>query len=470
MFKKLHETVIANLLFPLSQNVYNRRGIISEYRRYLSAEHSSRGTLKAVQNEQICRVLSHASRWVPYYGKLLGKFKKSADTIDQLPHLLPPLSREAVIEHKYDLLDNRYLGSISEADRFARGPGEPLPFSSFKSYPLVRNTSSGSTGTPVVFYEDGVVSATSWANELRVKRWFGIEPGSRESRLVRVTPEYVLKSRVNTWRKRLWNQQVLPGVNLTQREYKIIAEQWNLFNPRAVWGFSSAVVGLARYILENPKELQCRPQLIITWAAPLYIHEKAIVEEAFKTSVTNIYGMREVGHIGAFCPEGSLHLFGESHYLETDENGELLVTYLKPSPMPFIRYRTGDLGEAVYEKCPCGRNLLVIKNFVGRTGEIFYTKEGNMISPNFWCRTFMNADLALKVKRFQVVYTKDKDLRLKMILDPQFRADTETVLTKLIHKNFGNTTKLFFDYVDTISPQLSGKYQMVVNESVQQST
>ncbi|KMQ51457.1 Phenylacetate-CoA ligase [Chitinispirillum alkaliphilum] len=457
--------MIARLLFPLSQNLYNRRGIISEYNRYLLTEFSSEETLKSLQNERICRVLSHAAKWVPYYSKILGRFKPNLDTIDQLTHLLPPLSRDNVIGQRLDLIDRRYTRSISRADRSAGGPGEPLLFSCCRPYPLVRNMSSGSTGAPVVFYENGTISATSWANELRLKSWFGLKPGNRESRLVRVSPDYVRKSKVNMWRKKLWNQQVLPGINLTEEEFQLITEQLNLFNPRVVWGITSAAAGLARYIRENSAAPVCRPKLIITWAAPLHGHEKAIIEETFKTNVTNMYGMREVGHIGGFCPAGALHLFQESHYLETDDNGELLVTSLNPSPMPFIRYRTGDLGEVVNERCPCGRHLQIIKNLSGRTGEAFYTKEGKMISTNFWGRAFMDADLALKVKRFQIVYTKNKDIKVRLILNSQFRTVAEKALKQIVEKNFGKRTKLTFDYVDDIPPQLSGKYQMVINES-----
>ena len=76
--------------------------------------------------------------------------------------------------------------------------------------------------------------------------------------------------------------------------------------------------------------------------------------------------------------------------------------------MPFIRYRMGDIGDVKPSRCQCGRTLQVIENLLGRTGEIFITKDGRMISPNFWCRTFMSGKVSGAIRRFQVVYTRTK--------------------------------------------------------------
>jgi phenylacetate-CoA ligase len=134
--------------------------------------------------------------------------------------------------------------------------------------------------------------------------------------------------------------------------------------------------------------------------------------------------------------------------------------------MPFIRYRTGDCGEVASEKCSCGRNLQIIKQFHGRTGEIFTTSDGRMFSPNFWCRTFMDVRLASTVRRFQIVYSRDRSIRMKLIIDKVNRPEAERILTEAVCENFGGQTGVRFDYVEDIPPQLSGKYQMVINECV----
>ncbi len=463
----IHERIVGKITFPLTQYLYNRKGISTECRSGMAAEKMDPELIIEMQLRYLRRTIEHAYRYVPYYKKLFRRVGICSDDIKSLSGVssIPALSRDDVINAGRELLDQRYIESAAQVDQSSRGPGEPMPFARFKKFPLVRNTSSGSTGAPTVFYEDGTVSANSWANEMRVKRWFGLQPGIREARLVRISSDFIMKNKLNIIRQLLWNQMVLPGVNLTEKEYRFILEQLMHFKPKVIWAFTAAAAGVAKYAIDNEISLQPNsPALIITWAAPLYEHERDIIQRGFGGIAGNIYGMREVGHIGAFCPNGSLHVFQDSHLLETDEKGELLVTFLRQTPMPFIRYRTGDLGEISNERCACGRTLQVIKQFHGRTSECYTTPDGRMFSPNFWCRTFMDARLTTIVRRFQIIYAKDHSIKVRMLLPEDKRSQAENLLKQIISQNFGFQTSVVFEYPDEIAPQISGKYQMVINE------
>lgn len=465
--ESIHERFVRHVSFPLTQYLYNRKKIRSEYRRSSRSEYWDSDRMRSVQLRQLRAVVEHAYRYVPLYERLFAQAGICPKDIRDLGDLrrIPPLSRGDIIENRMELVDRRWRSSLKRADSSSRGPAEPIPFARFRRRPLVRNTSSGSTGAPTIFYEDGAVSAASWANELRVKRWFGIRPGTRDARLVRVSPEFVLSNKANFFRRALWNQMMLPGVNLKAEEYALIIDRLKEFRPQAIWAFTSAVAGLARYMSDNGiRFCNWKPDLVTTWAAPLYDHEREIIERILGCPISNIYGLREVGHIGSTCPEGKLHVFQETHLLETDENGELLVTFLRSSPMPFIRYRTGDLGEISDGGCRCGRTLQLIRYLHGRTGEVYVTPDGRMFSPNFWCRTFMNADLAEAVKRFQIIYAKEKKLRIKLVAAGERRPDIERVLRATVSKNFGSNMTTIFEYVEDIPPQISGKYQMVIIE------
>lgn len=213
-------------------------------------------------------------------------------------------------------------------------------------------------------------------------------------------------------------------------------------------------------------------KLSIGWAAPLYDHEKALLEDTFRCPATNIYSAREVGHIAAICPAGSFHINQENLIVESEQTengedgaGELLVTNLDISPMPFLRYRMGDIGSVGSRRCACGRSHQVLSSLIGRTGEIFITKEGRMISPNFWCRVFMSDRFAGQIHRFQVVYTKEKNLRILVVKGPGYSVEAENHIKDTVGANFSPDTRLYFEYVSEIRPRVSGKYQMVVNEA-----
>ncbi|NIO20695.1 MAG: hypothetical protein GTN76_08155 [Candidatus Aenigmarchaeota archaeon] len=76
----------------------------------------------------------------------------------------------------------------------------------------------------------------------------------------------------------------------------------------------------------------------------------------------------------------------------------------------------------------------------------------------------MSEKIAGSIKRFQVVYTKSGDIRIRMVRRENYSLETEAYLRKFLEKNFDSNTKIEFVYVPEIKPQVSGKYQMVTWE------
>lgn len=476
VIEKAETYLVGRLTFPLTNYLFNRREILSRYDSLRQSEWYGPERLRDLQLQKLKRLIAYAYDRVPFYTKRFRDIGLLPGDIKSLEDLkrIPPLCRQDVINHRHAMVDSSLAESVVFADQSGRGPGEPIPFAPLCRHKLVRNTSSGSTGAPTVFYEDGSRTALNWVHELRLKSWFGIMPGSREARMVRLSTDYMPRSRTIRLRNRLWNQLIVPGVNLTDADYAVCVEKLSAFRPRVLWGFTSALAGLAEYLRRSG--IDPAPwgiQLAVGWAAPVYDHERKILEEVFSCSVSNIYSAREVGHVAGQCPRGSYHINQENIFAERDEQpvegegreaGEILVTTLDISPMPFIRYRMGDIGRVAESTCGCGRTLPVLQDFLGRTGEVFRARDGRMISPNFWCRTFMNVKLAGAIKRFQVVYVSDSFMRVRIVKDIKYTDATEQLLRDHLRKNFPHDMTFEFAYVPEILPQVSGKYQMVVNE------
>lgn len=475
---QLADTIVSQfacqVTFPLSNYLMNRRDILRIGRELIMTESLDAQALERLQLDRMRRVLSYAQQWIPFYQQRFKEVGFDARDFQRLEELrqIPPLTREEVIEHHREMVDRRYRNSIDAADRRAGDAGAPGLMARFSHRRLVRNNSSGSTGAPTVFYEDGSISAQNWALEQRLKRWFGVAPGEREARMVRLSTQFVCNDRKNRWRQRLWRQMILPGVNMQNEDYEFCIHRLAGFRPTVLWGFTGSLTGLAEYLRDSGRRLGFSPKVAIGWAAPLYDHEKELLEAIFDCPASNLYGSREVGHIAVKCPARRFHVNQETHYVETvpsDEVptagvGELLVTTLTPTPMPFIRYRMGDLGSLAPTQCTCGRSLQVLEEFVGRTGEIFHTRDGRMIPPNFWCRLFMHRKIPGAVSRFQVCYRTDRSILLQIVKGPQFSAATETYLREQLTANFSPATPFEIQYAPRIRPTTSGKYLMVFSE------
>lgn len=475
----IEDFVVGNITFPLTNYTMNRKGVLRHYHELKKSERFPQEKLQEIQLRKFRDLVAYARKWCPFYAARFKELGLAPEDIKKLEDMskIPPLTRKDVMDHCREMLDTRQWSSIPFADQSTRGPGQPMSLARFRRHKLVKNTSSGSTGAPVTFYEDGSVTARNWALELRLKDWFGHKPGVREARLVRVSTDYLPNSKTLLARRRLWHQLILPGVNLTDPDFALSVEKIKQFRPKVLWGFTSALTGLADYIQRSRVDMNSwRPDLAISWAAPLYEHEKALLASVFQCSQTNIYGSREVGHIAFLCPSGFLHVNQEDLLVESVRNasegssehpGEIFVTALDRSPMPFIRYQMGDIGDLASGKCECGRSLQVIKNFLGRTGEVFFTKDGRLISPNFWMRTFMIGRQSQTIERWQIVYRKDHSIHVRIIPRPNFSPDTEADLRRHLDKNLGSATTVTFEYVPKIERHPSGKEMLIINESTQ---
>jgi phenylacetate-CoA ligase len=99
--------------------------------------------------------------------------------------------------------------------------------------------------------------------------------------------------------------------------------------------------------------------------------------EALGAPVVNYYASTDTGPIAWECLLGS----GRFHVLVPDVwvesvAGELVVTRLRPSVLPLLRYRTGDHGEVARDACACGYHGWSITCFAGRRECTFLAPDG----------------------------------------------------------------------------------------------
>jgi len=111
----------------------------------------------------------------------------------------------------------------------------------------------------------------------------------------------------------------------------------------------------------------------------------------------NTYGLSEMcgPGVAAECIEArdGLHVH-EDHFivevidpesgvtLREGEEGELVFTTLAKEAMPFLRYRTGDVGSLTLEPCRCGRTTARIRGLLGRRDDMIIVRGVNVYPTN----------------------------------------------------------------------------------------
>ncbi len=190
-------------------------------------------------------------------------------------------------------------------------------------------------------------------------------------------------------------------------------------------GYPSSLVTLAQFVLRTKHPIP-NIKLALVASELLSDADRDTIESAFKTKVSNHYGLAEqIVMMGDCEKHEGLHNYDEYGYLElldTDQPNikRIIGTNLNNLTMPLIRYDTGDLAEIASQPCSCGRTLPTIKNIIGRSDAAILTEEGYTIpTVNFYTLFETFTDLY----RWQIVQHSLTQIEVIILPKPDFSAD-----------------------------------------------
>ncbi|VAW68833.1 Adenylate-forming enzyme [hydrothermal vent metagenome] len=146
----------------------------------------------------------------------------------------------------------------------------------------------------------------------------------------------------------------------------------NKLNPTVLIAPAQVLVALAK--LSND-ELKIKPLKIISVAEVLENHDREIIERRFNQLVHQIYQCTE-GFLGATCSAGNLHLNEDITIIEKQwvdkASGRFvpIVTDIRRSTQPVVRYRLDDILIEDDALCPCGSAMTRLKAIEGRCDDV----------------------------------------------------------------------------------------------------
>lgn len=141
---------------------------------------------------------------------------------------------------------------------------------------------------------------------------------------------------------------------------------------------------------DDPKSLGIK---IAALGAEPYTEEMRLkLQDLYGFKVFNSYGLSEMNGPGvAFecVHQNGMHIWEDSYLVEIinpdtlqpvkdGEIGELVMTTLRRTAMPIIRYRTRDLTRIIPEDCSCGRKHIRLARMVGRSDDMLIVSGVNV--------------------------------------------------------------------------------------------
>lgn len=408
--------------------------------------------IRAMQNERLQLIVSHAYNHVPFYRRRLDEAGiRPADvaSIDDLA-ALPPLTKDDIREHvHFDLLaENAHLPDLYQV------------------------RTSGSTGAPLLCYVDRTQLELRWASTLRSQEWTGYRFGDRTVRLwhqtIGMDRTQIVKEKLDAW---FCRRLFIPAFRMTSKNLDDIVGQIVRHAPTMIDGYAESFNLLAQFLDQHP--IHC-PSLkgLMSSAQTLSNGSRRIIERSFQCGVFDKYGAREFSGIAYECDRHSgYHVVAESYIVEIIKNGrpakpgevgEVLVTDLNNRCMPFLRYQLGDLAKpAASSSCSCGRGLPLIGEIMGRTQSIVIGTEGQFLPGAFFAHLLKDYDYA--VKQFQVYQERFGAIELRIVKGGRFSQSVLDQILAQLHDYLGRDLVIDVKFLDSLPLVRTGKFQHSVS-------
>ncbi|MCB9851756.1 MAG: phenylacetate--CoA ligase family protein [Phycisphaerales bacterium] len=442
----MHPTIVRHVLWPLHEAMLRRPTLrfLDELERsqWLSTE-----GLRALQTSKLRRLLAHASQRSPFYAARFADagIDPASMTLGDLRRI-PAISKEDIRASLDDIVVRDVAGGLFES------------------------TTGGSTGEPLRFYMCRDRQAADQAARARTRRWFGIEPGSRELYLWGSPVELRNTDRFKRLRDRLTNHLLLDAFDMSPRTMDVHLARLDAFDPAHVFGYPSSLATLSRHAMERGRSLQT-PSLkaVFTTGEVLAPADRAAIEETLSVPVVDGYGSREAGFIAHQCPEGAYHVTMESVIVELLDDrgeaaasGEIVVTHLDGRGMPLVRYRTGDRARRRDGVCECGRGLECLERIEGRLTDSLRRVDGG--TAHALSVIYVLRDMP-EVRQFRIEQRADMSLDVEIVADDALDPARQARAKSLLSRQLGGEVDVRISRVPRIAASGSGKHRYVVSQA-----
>ena len=259
--------------------------------------------------------------------------------------------------------------------------------SSVKYRRRVTNT-GGSTGQPMVFYQDRFVTRQR-EKAFIFDMWsrIGYKVGDKIVNLRGRTPKRG-KLLEHSW---LLNTYFLSSFDLYVEKLDQYIKLINKIQPKFLHGYPSTLFQFAQLLKAENKRLDINLKGVFCGSEKLFPYQREMLESVFQCRPYNWYGHSEYAVLAGECEHTTdLHFFPQYGYTEFHDTGlqhegkplyEIVATGFNNRVMPFIRYRTGDYCTLKQDaRCSCGRNYDIAEEVLGRQQEFVVDKNGHLIS------------------------------------------------------------------------------------------
>jgi phenylacetate-CoA ligase len=253
---------------------------------------------------------------------------------------------------------------------------------------------------------------------------------------------------------------------------QIHVDKLRKFRPKILRGYPSSLYLFTKYVNES-KVQNLGVGSVITISEQLYPHQRKAIKQAFGCDVYDNYGCPDGGVVACECEEHEYHMNSENAIVEivkgnevisAGEEGEMVSTNLIRYAMPFIRYRTGDMGKVSDTKANCKRGLKILDSVLGRTNDYILLPSGNLLAAVNIASVFNEISSQIHIRQYQVVQEKRNELTVFVVEDKGFSDMYSEIISNSLKEHIAGEMEITVKQVDDIPLTESGKRRSVISK------
>ena len=365
------------------------------------------------------------------------------------------------------IIDRRKIQELGEAVNAATVPKA--------HYPLRKDSTSGSTGTPLRVTKTAASRVVWEGFALRDQIWhrrdFSLKQGAiRRDRHGRA--DYPHGAETPVWggvTSRVFKTG--PAVLLDIRTSVSQQVEWLTRQaPAYLLTFPSNLALILLHCAEKGISISGLEE-IRTFGEVLSPDVREMCRKILGVPIVDAYSGVELGYLALQCPESeNLHIQSEGALVEVldDDNrpcepntvGRVVVTPLHNFAMPLIRYANGDYAETG-DACSCGRTLPVLRQVLGRARNFVTFPSGERRYAYFGAKLISKIEAIIQ---FQIIQRTLHLLEVKIVARQALNEVEENGLKSAIGTAIGYPFDINITYHESIPRTAGGKFEDFMSE------
>jgi len=320
---------------------------------------------------------------------------------------------------------------------------------------LIKNHTSGTTGTPLMVYED-------WPSIWREQAYFYCY----RKRCGYTYGQPIVSLRGNLEKKDIYlkvhisNTLYLSSYNINPQTAETYYQQIARHKPVAIEGYPSSLYSLA--LMLRDKGLQLHIPVAFTSSETLLDYQRDLIEKQFDTQIFDHYGTTErtirlsetLNHKGYYEDPG----YSINEYTE---DGEITTSLINFS-FPLIRYKGNDVMELM--EATEGNQQVIVKKVQGRKSTCLIGKDGTEYSGALLTRVFKDIST---IDNAQFVQKKKGHVLLNYVPGKDFTEQDRENLRNAVVEQLGENN-FTFDFRAIMPQEIiyseRGKFNYIVNK------